>query len=374
MTIAPEPTSSQSTPPTVEAGGSNARGWRRALGIALRHPVVVPFGAVLVALLIGAVIMLSAGLNPLEAYSAVVTGALDPRSLDYTISVWGFICGMAVAAAIPLRMGEFNMGGNGQMVLGGVTAAVIAGQLGLPGILAVPLAVVGAVVVAGAFGSLSAPLATRFGIPIIISTLLLSPVAVAVVSFLVRYPLAEQGSAVAQTPRLPADSRMPGLGDLSYSTWGLILIIAVMVIFWLVDSRAAVGFELRTVGANRRFASYGGVRVGRLAFGAMATGAAAAGLVGAIIVLSPPYRLIDGALTSPGYTFAGLAAALLAGGRPALIPVTSILFTVLQVGGAAMERTADVPRQLSDVLQGVVIVVLALRTIIDQRRTERSSA
>ncbi len=369
MTIAPTP-----TPPTIETAGAGARGWRRVLGVALRHPVVVPVGAVVVALLIGAAIMLSAGLNPLEAYSAVVSGALDPDSLDYTISVWGFICGMAVAAAIPLRMGEFNMGGNGQMVLGGVTAAVIAGQLGLPGIIAVPLAVVGAVIVSGAFGALSAPLATRFGIPIIISTLLLSPVAVAVVSYLVRYPLAEQGSAVAQTPRLPADSRMPGLGDFSYSTWGLILIIAVMVIFWLVDSRAAVGFELRTVGANRRFASYGGVRVGRLAFGAMATGAAAAGLVGAIIVLSPPYRLIDGALTSPGYTFAGLAAALLAGGRPALIPVTGILFTVLQVGGAAMERTADVPRQLSDVLQGVVIVVLALRTIIDQRRTERSSA
>ena len=369
MTIAPAP-----TPPAVEPGGTGQKGFRRLLGAALRHPVIVPVGAVIVALLIGAVVMIAAGLNPLEAYAAVLAGAFDPDSLDYTISVWGFICGMAVAAAIPLRMGEFNLGGNGQMVLGGVTAAVVAGQLGLPGWIAVPLAVVGAVVVAGAFGALSAPLATRFGIPIIISTLLLSPVAVAVVSYLVRYPLAEQGSAVAQTPKLPVDGRMPGLGGLSYTTWGLVLIIVVMAIFWLVDSRAAVGFELRTVGANRRFASYGGVRVGRLAVGAMATGAAAAGLVGAIIVLSPPYRLIDGALTSPGYTFAGLAAALLAGGRPALIPVTSILFTVLQVGGAAMERTADVPRQLSDVLQGIVIVVLALRTIIDQRRTERSSA
>jgi ABC-type uncharacterized transport system permease subunit len=112
--------------------------------------------------------------------------------------------------------------------------------------------------------------------------------------------------------------------------------------------------------------------VGRLAFGAMAASGAVAGIVGAIIVLSPPYRLVDGALLSPGYTFAGLAAALLAGGRPAFIPLTAALFTILQVGGAGMERSADVPRQLSDVLQGVVIIVLALRTIVDSRRTGRS--
>ena len=72
---------------------------------------------------------------------------------------------------------------------------------------------------------------------------------------------------------------------------------------------------------------------------------------------------------SPGYTFAGLAAALLAGGRPALVPVTAVLFTILQVGGAAMERTADVPRQLSDVVQGVVIIILALRVVLDAKRS-----
>ncbi|WP_382304298.1 ABC transporter permease [Herbiconiux sp. UC225_62] len=346
----------------------------RLLSAALRHPAVVPIGAVIVALLIGAVIIAAAGLDPITAYAAVLNGALDPGTLDYTFSVWGFICGMALAAAIPLRMGEFNLGGNGQLVLGGLAAAVIAGNVPLPGPIVVPLAVLGAAVLSGAFGALSAPLATRFGIPIIISTLLLSPVAVAVVSFLVRFPLGEVGASQAQTPRLPEGARMFALGDLSYSNVGLLIIIAMMVAFWVVDSRTAVGFELRVVGANRRFGSYGGVRVGRLAFGAMATAGAAAGIVGAIIVLSSPYRLIDGALISPGYTFAGLAAALLAGGRPALIPVTAILFTVLQVGGTAMERSADVPRQLSDVLQGVVIVVLALRTVIDQRRTGRSSA
>ncbi|WP_368498610.1 ABC transporter permease [Herbiconiux sp. A18JL235] len=369
------PPDAPSTPPAAPAGATPApRPAARILNTALRHPAVVPIGAVVVALLIGAAIMLAAGLDPIVAYTAVVSGALEPGTLDYTFSVWGFICGMALAAAIPLRMGEFNLGGNGQLVLGGLTAALIAGYAPLPGPIVIPLAVIGAAVVSGAFGALSAPLATRFGIPIIISTLLLSPVAVAIVSYLVRFQIGEAGSAVAQTPRLPEGARMWALGDFSYSNVGLLVIIAMMIVFWVVDSRSAVGYELRVVGANRRFGAYGGVRVGRLALGAMAAAGAAAGVVGAIIVMSSPYRLIDGALISPGYTFAGVAAALLAGGRPLLVPVTAILFTVLQVGGAAMERSADVPRQLSDVLQGVVIVVLALRVVLDQRRSERSSA
>jgi ABC-type uncharacterized transport system permease subunit len=346
----------------------------RLMDTAVRHPVVVPLFAVVLAILIGAVIIVAAGLNPLDAYAAVLEGSLHPDTLDYTFSVWGFICGMALVAAIPLRMGEFNLGGNGQLVLGGLAAAIVAGQSGLPPLVAVPVALLAAAVLAGGFGAISAPLATRFGIPIIISTLLLSPIAVAVVSYLVRFQIGEAGAAVAQTDRFPEAARMWALGDLSYTNVGLLVVIALMVVFWLVDSRSAVGFELRVVGANRRFGAYGGVRVGRLAFGAMAASGAVAGIVGAIITLSAPYRLTDGALLSPGYTFAGLAAALLAGGRPALIPVTAILFTVLQVGGAAMERSADVPRQLSDVLQGVVIIVLALRTVLDSRRSGQSGA
>jgi ABC-type uncharacterized transport system permease subunit len=362
----------QTVDPPVAPASHRSRA-TAVLSLAARHPAVVPVGAVVLAVLIGAAIVLAAGLNPIDAYSAVLTGALDLENLDYTFSVWALISGMALAAAIPLRMGEFNMGGNGQMVLGGLAAAFVAGQFDLPAILVVPVAVVAAGVVSGAFGAISAPLSTRYGIPIIISTLLLSPVAVAVVSYLLRFQLGEAGSAVAQTERFPDTAHMWALGSLSYSNVGLILIIVLMAVFWLVDSRSAVGFELRVIGANRRFASYGGVRVGRLALGAMAASGAVAGVVGAIIVLSPPYRLVDGALLSPGYTFAGLAAALLAGGRPAFVPLTAALFTILQVGGGGMERSADVPRQLSDVLQGVVIIVLALRTIVDSRRTGRSA-
>jgi simple sugar transport system permease protein len=97
-----------------------------------------------------------------------------------------------------------------------------------------------------------------------------------------------------------------------------------------------------------------------------------AGLAGAVIVTSQPFRFIDDALTAPGYTFAGVAAALLAGGRPALLPLTAALFTILSVGAAGMERDVDVPRQLGQVLQAVVILVLALRVVAARRVAARA--
>lgn len=335
---------------------------------AVRHPAVIPVGAVVVAVLIGAVIMVASGIDPVRAYTGVVEGALATDNLDYTLSVFGLILGMAIVFAIPLRMGEYNLGGNGQLVLGGIAAAAVGLYAPLPGVLLVIAAVLAGAVAAGLFAAISAPLSERLGIPVIISTLLLSPIAVAFGSYLVRFRMTDTGSGVSQTPRLPDAAHLGSLGDLRYTNVGLVLILLILVAFWLVDSRTAVGFELRTLGANRRFGAYGGVHIGRLNLGAMAAAGAVAGVVGAVVVLSPPYRFIDGALTAPGYTFAGVAAALLAGGRPLLLPIAVAVFTILQVGGAGMERDADVPRQLSDVLQAVVIIVLALRTVVEARR------
>ena len=138
------------------------------------------------------------------------------------------------------------------------------------------------------------------------------------------------------------------------------MVLLVLLLAVYVDGRTPVGYEIRVAGANRGFAAYGGLSVPRLTLGTLAAAGAVAGLAGAIIVMSQPFRFIDDALTAPGYTFAGVAAALLAGGRPALLPLTSVLFTILTVGSAGMERDVDVPRQLGQVLQAVVILVLAL--------------
>jgi general nucleoside transport system permease protein len=333
--------------------------------------VVVPLVSLGLALVVGAVVMAAAGVDPLVGYDVLVRGALGVSSIDFSVAAFTAILAMALAFAVPARMGEYNLGGDGQLCMGGIAAAVVGLHLPLPAILLVPACVLAAALAGAALAALSAPLATRAGVPVIISTLLLSPAAVASTSYLVRFPLADTGSGVPQTPRLPDAAHLPALPGTAYTNLGLLFVLAVLAAVVFVDARTVAGYELRVAGANRVFATYGGLAVPRLTFGAMAAAGAVAGLAGAVVVLTQPYRFIDGALTAPGYTFAGVAAALLAGGRTALLPVTAAVFTVLQVGSDGLERDLQVPRQLGEVLQGVVIVMLALRTV-SLRRSVRA--
>ena len=333
---------------------------------------LVPLGAVAVAAVVGAVVMLAAGVDPLVGYDAMVRGALSVSNIDFAVAGFTAILAMSLAFAIPARMGEYNLGGDGQLVAGGITAAAVALAVPAPAVVLLPLCLGAGALAGAALAAVSAPLSTRAGVPVIISTLLLSAPAVALASYLVRFPLAEEGSAVPQTPRLPDAAHLPALPGASYTNAGLLVVLVVLLVAVYVDARTPVGYEIRVAGANRGFAAYGGLSVPRLTLGTLAAAGAVAGLAGAVIVTSQPFRFIDDALTAPGYTFAGVAAALLAGGRPALLPLTAALFTILSVGAAGMERDVDVPRQLGQVLQAVVILVLALRVVAARRVAARA--
>jgi len=338
--------------------------------------VSAPVLAVAGTLALTTLVMLAVGVSPVDAYPALVRGAIGDGNLEYTIASLVPTLGMALAFAIPFRTGEFNLGGDGQMALGGVAAAALALAVPMPaGVgVVVPLAV--ATLAGALLAGVSAPLHTRLGIPAIVSTLLLSTPAVAFASYLVRFPLAEPETGIAQTPVLPGTAHLPSIGGSGYVTVALPLVLLLTAAWLYADARTVPGYEVRATGANREFARYGGVAVDRLAVLTLAGGGAFAGLVGGIIVLSPPYRFVDGALTSPGYTFTAIAAVLLAAGRPLAVPLTVTLLTVLQVGGEGMEREAGVPSQLTQVIQGLVIVFVAVlatvRGLRERRRRDSS--
>ncbi|MGW0811191.1 ABC transporter permease [Nonomuraea sp. NPDC002799] len=333
--------------------------------VALSPAVVSVAGA----LVLTTAVMLATGVDPALAYPALIRGALMDGNLEYTLAAFVPTLGMAMAFAIPLRAGEFNLGGDGQLALGGIAAAALALHAG--GSFVVPLA--GAAVAGALPAALSAPLRTRFGVPAIVSTLLLSAPAVSLASYLARFPLAEHGTGLAQTPLLPEAARLPALGAGTYVTIALPL-IAVLTALWLhADARTVPGYEIRAMGAGREFARYGGVRVNRLAAVTLAAGGALGGLVGGLIVLGPPYRFVDGALTAPGYTFTAIAAVLLATGRPPAVPASVALLTILQAGGQGMEREAGVPSQLTQIVQGLIIVIVAVAVVVRGRLAGRRS-
>lgn len=323
-------------------------------------PVVAVGGA----LLLGGLLMLVTGHDPVQAYLAMLRGAFGGRSaanLAATLNRAVPIIGMGLAAAVAFRAGFFNIGGEGQLVLGGITAAVTALYLPVPGWMAMPLAMLAGACIGGAYAWIAACLDFRFHMPLLISSLLLIYPARSLASYLVSHPLRDVSSGMNQTVRLASDAVLPRLIGSRIQAGLVIILVLAIAAHWLTQ-RTRFGYRLRMTGLNARFARYGGVNVEALGYRVMFGSGAIAGLIGAVQVLGVHYRYIDGSLIQPLYAWVGIMVALLAGSRPLAVVVAGLLFAALQTGGFGMERATEVPRELSQVLQALIILLVAARS------------
>jgi simple sugar transport system permease protein len=323
-----------------------------------------PVLAIVGGLLIGAVIMLFSGNNPLEGYSAMFFGALGGRNgtnLASTLARAAPIVGMGLTAAIASRAGFFNLGGEGQLVLGGLAAALVALNVPLPAFLLVPLTILVAMLVGGAFALLPTWAQFNFRVPMLISTLLLNYPARFFASYVVVNLVRDVASGMPQTHQIDEGLQFPLLLSGTQLHAGVFITLVVAIATTMFISKSVAGYELRMMGLNPRFAEYGGVPMRKLGYAVMFASGAIAGLVGAIEVLGVNYRFIDDALTSPQYAWVGLMAALLSGGAPLGVLVAGLFFSAVQTGGFGMERATEIPRELARVLQAVIILFVAVR-------------
>ncbi|MFE6611100.1 ABC transporter permease [Amycolatopsis sp. NPDC057786] len=328
--------------------------------------IAVPVAA---ALVLGAILLLATGTDPLAAYGAIVSGAFGPDGIGDTLAYAVPVAGMATALAIPLRAGMVNLGGEGQLVLGAVSALAVGLYVPGPGPVKVILALLAGVLAGAAYAALAAVCENRLGVPLLISTLLLSYPAMSLAGYLVRFPMKDAGSSLPQSPQLTEGARLPEIDGV---TTGIFLVVAVIAVYTVIDARTPAGFETKVTGWAPRFAAYAGIDRPKLTLRLLAASGGTAGLVGAIAVLGFPYRFIDGALITPQYTWIGLLAALLAGASPLGTLLAAVFFAALTSGGFAMERATQVPRELTAVLQAVLIIFLAATSGVFKRKARRA--
>jgi len=330
------------------------------------RPMLIALG---LALLIGAVLMLVSGSNPIAGYAAIIAGSLGPAGWSATLGLAVIVVGAALAVALPLRAGLVNLGGEGQLVGGGITAVLVGTAIpSLPAPLGLLAALIAAALVGAIIGFIPAIMENALGVPLLISSLLLSYPIVALASYLVRFPLLDKGTGLPQTEPLPAGYHMPEFGQVSGALLVMAVIIAVVIV---IDRAMPAGYEIRLTGLNRRFTAYSGVRVDDITVRVMAGGGAIAAVVGALIITSFPYRYIDGSLITPGYIWTGLLAAMLARANPIGAVVAGGFFAALQIGGEAMKRETFVPRELSSILQATVILILAGAIALNARKSQK---
>jgi ABC-type uncharacterized transport system permease subunit len=281
--------------------------------------------------------------------SAFLSGTLV-RAIPLTI--------VGVGIAIAFRAGVFNIGGEGQFLLGAVAATVVGLEWshGLGGA-SVVMALLASTVVGAAWAGVAAVLRTRFGVLEVISTIMLNFVAMNFVSYLVRGPLQEPTHIYPQTELISASARLTRVWPETRLHVGVFLAIAVSVGAWWILTRTAAGFRLRAVGASPTASTVTGrVNVQRTTSAALIASGALAGLAGGIEVTGVTYALYEN--LSPGYGFSAIAVAILARLHPLAVLATALLFATLETGALGMQRDAGVPSVVALVLEALVILVV----------------
>jgi len=309
-------------------------------------------------LAVSATVVAVAGANPFAAFGALLGGAFGSGDGLSEVSVKAcplILCGLGVAVAF--RAGMWNVGAEGQLLMGALGVAWIAPHLGgLPPLVGGAVMLIASALAGAAWAAIPGWLKLRRGVSEVISTIMLNFVAASLISFLVQGPLMESGGAYPQTDAVPESLRLLRFFPPSRFHVGVPLAILLGFAVAFVVYRTVFGFEIRAVGLNPRASRLAGFAARRDAFLALVLSGALAGLAGGVEVAAITYRLYE--RFSPGYGFTAIAVALLGRLDPLGVMASSILFGVLEAGSNAMQREANVSAVLVLVIQATIILFL----------------
>ncbi len=335
------------------------------------QPVLVPICAILLALIVGGVIILLVGENPLTAYWALLRGMFG--SWDRVAASLGrstpFI-GAALAVAFAFRAGLFNIGVEGQLLVGATVAAWI-GTWGivddLPGPLAIPFVLVAGIIGGGLYGLIPGVLKARTGAHEVITTIMLNSIAVLFVRWMVNSQdpliLRDPSASVPRTASLPDAARLPEFVDSQPPLHlSFLIMVGLCVFVWFVLQRTARGFEIRMVGANPHAAHYSGVSVSVIIVLVMGMSGAFAGLAGAGEIAGTSGFLSPGVFLAVG--FDSIAIALLARANPFAIIPAAILWGSMLAGAPLMQQETGLSIDIVRIVQALVLLFVAADVIV----------
>ena len=323
--------------------------------------ILVPAVSVVLGLLVGALIMLFTGYDPIEGYAALWNGIFgDIYAIGETIrQITPYIlAGLAVAFAF--RTGLFNIGVEGQLIVGWFAAAWVGVAFtDLPAFIHLPLAVLAAAFAGAFWGFIPGLLKAKLKVHEVIVTIMMNYIALFVTNALIRYvsdggdntgPIAE--SASLGSPFLQ------GLTDFSRLHYGILIALAMVFVMWFILEKTKTGFELKAVGFNQNASEYAGMNVSRNIILSMVIAGAFAGLAGAMEALGTfQYANVKGGFTGIG--FDGIAVALLGANTPLGVVFGATLFGALKYGSLNMPNEAGVPVEIVSIVIAIIIFFVA---------------
>lgn len=341
------------------------------------NAIKIPLLAILCSLVAAGVIIAITGSNPFRAYYSLLQGSgLAPKSsyanyknmLTDFLSFVNFFTPMifaALAVAVALRAGLFNIGVSGQMLAAGFTATVLVGYSGLGSVIAKPLVLIVGMVVGGLAGALVGFLKYRFNINEVVSTIMLNYTFQYVVSFMINTyyvdPVSRQSVEISAASRLTLMDTMVGNLKMDIPL-GILAALAAVILVWILFDKTKLGYELKAVGFSRSAAKYAGIKVGRCIVLSMTISGVLAGLAGVTYYLGYVGSIQPKVLISTG--FDAIAVSLLGSNNPFGIIFSTMLISMISKGSTYMRSQAGVDSEIASVITGIILLFSACSAYI----------
>lgn len=328
--------------------------------------LAAPLGAVLTTLFISALLVRWAGAPVFASFAALLDGGFGSRfALTETLTRATPLILTGLAAAVAFRARFFNIGGEGQLYLGALAAVAVGGQLApafdLPTVVAFPAMILAAMLAGSAWLAIAALLRTRLAVDEVVITLLANFIVLLFVNWMLDGPMKDPTAmGWPQSVALPAELELSKLVERTRLHSGFAIAIACALAAWAMSRFTAFGFESRAVGANATAARFAGIPVGATVVKTALLSGALAGLAGAIEVAGrTTYVTLD---MSPGYGYAGIVVAMLAGLHALAVVPAAIFIAGMFVGADSMSRAVGVPTYIADVIVAVSLIAVLVAT------------
>lgn len=328
----------------------------------------------LVSILIGAVIMISLGFNPIEAYIQLFKGAFVGKlNLGTTLQKFVPLLLTSVAFAIASKVGVFNVGVEGELYLGAIAAAWVGFTFtNVPGPILILMCIVAAAIVGALWAYIPASLKAYIGVNEVCVTILMNYVAKFITSYLVNGPWSAK-TGVPQTPAIAEGAKLTQFLKPSQAHVGLFIAIVVVALIYWIMMRSSIGYKFKSVGLNPSHAEYVGINPKKAMINAMYLSGAVGGIAGALEVLGTYGYFLDN--FSSGIAFDGMLAALIVKNDLKMVPFMAFFLSVLKAGALGMERYTGVPKSIVDTIIAVFIIFAtmeALFSFMKKRKLQKS--
>lgn len=324
--------------------------------------------SIVIGFVVGAILLSIAKINPLDAYKQLFNGVFGkPKFMVWCLIYAAPLIFTGLSVAFSFKTGVFNIGAEGQFVVGSLTACVLGILVKAPAIIHVPLCFIGAALAGGIWGAIVGVLKIKKGVNEVLSYIMFNWIAFYLSNFVVNLGIihkdggGEATKDIAETARILAPKSIIAATGASAANYGFILAIIFAVIVWFIINRTTLGFKLRAVGFSNTAAQYAGIDTGKSFLTAMAFSGALAGIGGAVQLMGMSGRISQFS-GQEGYGFQGITVALIASSNPIACIFAGIFYGAMKYGGGKLSLV-NAPAEVVDIIMGIIILFIAISSL-----------